>query len=189
VSQPAPQQSLDVELPSGVRLRALEQHPDERGVFTEVFRDEWDTGIDPVQWNLVTSEAGVLRGVHVHVRHWDYLIICRGHAVVGLRDLRSGTPTEGRTALLDCRGDSLTAITIPPGVAHGFLFLTPSTHLYAVSHTWHVDDEKACHWADPALGIEWPVSSAVVSPRDASAQPLAVLLEEIEPHQPFEQGQ
>jgi dTDP-4-dehydrorhamnose 3,5-epimerase len=186
-SQLAPQ-SLDVELPSGVRLRALGHHPDERGVFTEVFRDEWDTGIDPVQWNLVASEAGVLRGVHVHIRHWDYLIVCRGHALIGLRDLRSGVPTESLTALLDCRGDAMTAITIPPGVAHGFLFLTSSTHLYAVSRTWHVDDEKGCHWADPALEIGWPVSSAVVSPRDASARPLAALLEEIEPYQPFDQG-
>lgn len=65
-------------LPRGVALRPFTTHHDERGSFTEVFREEWDTGVRPVQWNAVSSEAGVLRGVHVHVRHDDYLILLRG---------------------------------------------------------------------------------------------------------------
>ncbi|MCH8346086.1 MAG: dTDP-4-dehydrorhamnose 3,5-epimerase family protein, partial [Chloroflexi bacterium] len=73
-----------IELPAGVHLRPLQANEDDRGVFTEVFRKVWDTGVDPVQWNFVTSRAGVLRGVHVHVRHDDYLILVKGRASVGL---------------------------------------------------------------------------------------------------------
>src|SRR3972149_836293 len=82
-------------LPAGVRLLPLEMNRDDRGVFTEVFRRSWDIGVEPVQWNFVTSQAGVLRGVHVHVRHVDYLIVLEGRASIGLRDLRRGSPPEG----------------------------------------------------------------------------------------------
>src|SRR3990170_6547130 len=82
-------------LPAGVRLLPLEMNRDDRGVFTEVFRRSWDIGMEPVQWNFVTSQAGVLRGVHVHVRHVDYLIVLEGRASIGLRDLRPRPPPRG----------------------------------------------------------------------------------------------
>jgi dTDP-4-dehydrorhamnose 3,5-epimerase len=172
-------------LAHGVRVRRLEMHRDPRGVFTEIFRAAWDTGIAPVQWNAVGSEAGVLRGVHVHLRHDDYLILVSGRACIGLRDLRRGSPTEGATALMELAGSDLTALTIPRGVAHGFYFHEPSVHIYSVSEYWSLEDELACHWADPALEIPWPVSSARLSDRDAAAAPLAQLLTELEPWQPL----
>src|SRR5262249_50281289 len=109
-------------LPLGVALRPLTMHPDDPGIFPEGFRELWDTGGAPVQWNFVRSEAEVLRGVHVHHVHSDYLIILHGRASIGLRDLRRGSPTEGAVALVEMRGDDLKGLTIPPGVAHGFYF-------------------------------------------------------------------
>jgi dTDP-4-dehydrorhamnose 3,5-epimerase len=53
-------------LPAGVELRLLEPHADERGVFTELFRDSWDIGVTPAQWNVVRSQQNVLRGIHAH---------------------------------------------------------------------------------------------------------------------------
>jgi dTDP-4-dehydrorhamnose 3,5-epimerase len=174
-----------VKLPSGVLLTDLAMHGDSRGVFTEAFRMEWSTGIQPVQWNVVSSRSGVLRGVHVHPSHDDYLIVISGTATVGLRDLRRGTDTTGLAATVDLSGDNLRAITIPHGVAHGFLFHESSTHLYAVSRYWDTSDELACFWGDEELGIDWPVEPSLVSERDASAQSLKSLLNEIEQYQPF----
>jgi dTDP-4-dehydrorhamnose 3,5-epimerase len=57
------------QLPDGVVCRNLVVHRDDRGWISEIFRQEWPTGVAPVQWNAVRSMAGVLRGVHVHVRH------------------------------------------------------------------------------------------------------------------------
>ncbi len=163
------------DLPAGVELRELRANGDERGVFTELFRREWDLFVDPVQWNIVHSEAGVLRGVHVHPVHDDYLTVVSGTAVVGLRDLRPDSPTAERTALVELRGRTPTSIAIPHGVAHGFLFLAASTHCYAVSHPWHPADELGCRWDDPELGIPWPRRPALVSERDSSAPTLAQL--------------
>jgi dTDP-4-dehydrorhamnose 3,5-epimerase len=178
-------ENLFMNLPDGVALRPLDMNRDPRGSFTEVFREEWDTGISPVQWNIVSSEVGTLRGVHVHIRHDDYLTTLRGQASVGLRDLRRGSPTEGMSALVELAEDPLTALLIPHGVAHGFYFAEPSLHLYGVTKYWDVGDELACHWADPQLEIPWPAVPTLVSERDSTAPSLAELLDELEPLQPF----
>jgi dTDP-4-dehydrorhamnose 3,5-epimerase len=174
-----------LQLPAGTLVRRLEAHADERGVFTELYRLEWGAGIEPVQWNAVRSEAGVLRGTHVHIRHDDYLTVPFGRASVGLRDLRSGSPTEGLSALVELSAERPAALAIPHGVLHGFYFHEPSLHVYAVSEYWDPTDELGCHWADSELEIPWPASSARVSERDERAQPLRALLAELEPSQPI----
>lgn len=168
-------------LPLGVSLRSLQTHHDQRGSLTEVFRASWRTGIDAVQWNYVESARAVLRGVHVHIKHSDYLILLTGHATFGLRDLRQGSTTEGLTALIEMHGSAPHALTIPPGVAHGFYFHEPSTHIYGVSEFWDQHDELGCHWADPELKIKWPNASPVISARDAELPSLQVLIESL-PH-------
>jgi dTDP-4-dehydrorhamnose 3,5-epimerase len=168
-------------LPLGVSLRSLQTHHDERGSLTELFRGSWGTGIDAVQWNYVESEGAVLRGVHVHIKHSDYLILLRGHATIGLRDLRHDSTTEGLTALIEMHGNDRHALTIPPGVAHGFYFHEPSTHIYGVSDFWDAQDELGCHWADPALELNWPNAAPVISARDAGLPSLRELVESL-PH-------
>lgn len=168
-------------LPAGVRFERLRTSVDSRGAFTEVFRASWPSGVTPVQWNAVFSEAGVLRGVHVHVFHSDYLMVLKGRASIGLRDLRPQSPTEGKAALLELSGDNLTALTIPTGVAHGFYFHEPALHLYAVSSYWDPADELGCHWSDPALEIAWPVTSPIISERDAGLPPLREIVSLIPP--------
>ena len=162
-------------LPEGVLLRPLTMHSDERGCFTEIFRNEWPTGMHPVQWNLVTSEPGVLRGVHVHVHHDDYLAVAQGTVVVGLHDMRPDSPTFGLGTTVSLNGDSLAGLVIPHGVAHGFFFPGPALYVYAVSVYWDQADELGCQWADPDLGIVWPVQQATLSERDAGADSFADL--------------
>ncbi len=170
---------------NGVLVYSLQTHRDDRGNFTEAFRSEWGVGIDPVQWNVVTSEKGTLRGVHVHPRHTDLLVVVMGHATIGLHDLRANSVTEGRSTTVDLSGDNMSALVIPPGVAHGFLFHKLSLTVYAVSEYWDTSDELAVHWADPGLGINWPFSPTRVSARDASAGTLAEVVAELSPHQPI----
>ena len=162
---------------AGVERIHLESRADAAGVSTRLFHREWQLGIHPVQWNVVRSEADVLRGVHVHVVHEDYFVLLRGQMLLGLRDLRPGAPTEDNTAVLELKADRLEAIRIPPGVAHGFYFIRSSLHLYSVSHYWNLADELGCHWADPELRLDWPVREPRLSPRDASAGSLRDLVD------------
>jgi dTDP-4-dehydrorhamnose 3,5-epimerase len=168
--------AVSVLLPAGVGVRRLATHSDDRGEFTELFRDEWGTGVAPVQWNFVRSEADVVRGVHCHPRHADALIVVAGMMRLGLRDLRPEAPTAGVSCTLDLEADAMQLVTIPPGVAHGFYFPVQSMHVYAVDHAWDPADELGCRWHDPALELDWRIERPVrISARDEALGSLAEL--------------
>ena len=167
--------AVGTELPNGVLIRSLTAHRDARGSFTELFRSEWRLGPVPVQWNVVHSAPGVLRGVHVHPEHDDYLVVVSGRAHVGLCDLRDGAEIPRHRTTVELFGDDPKCIVIPHGVAHGFLFGETSVHIYAVTNYWSTDDELGCRFDDPVLGIDWPYAPTELSPRDASLPTLAEL--------------
>lgn len=171
-------------VPDGVSIVPLVTHRDTRGELTEVFRRSWHGAVDPVQWNVVRSDAGVLRGVHCHVDHWDWLILASGACSFGLADLRRGSPTERLAVTVEARGQAPFALVIPPGVAHGFLFTEPSVHVYGVTHYWNLADELGCRFDDPELGIPWPTRHVTLSPRDEALPPLRDLLPHVPPWRP-----
>ncbi|WP_163999251.1 dTDP-4-dehydrorhamnose 3,5-epimerase family protein [Pyxidicoccus caerfyrddinensis] len=170
-----PKTRLPPGLPSGVFLHPLTTHRDSRGGFTEVFRESWGVGVRPVQWNVLQSGPGVLRGVHVHAVHDDYLLVLQGRASIGLCDLRKDADPERRSALVELTGEDLAALVIPHGVAHGFYIHGPTVMLLGVSHDFDPADELGVRWDDPELGIPWPVDRAVLSPRDAALPSLREL--------------
>jgi dTDP-4-dehydrorhamnose 3,5-epimerase len=180
----APGSPAAEELLAGTLLRALTTHRDARGTITEFYRREWNTGPQPVQWTVTSSDSGVLRGVHVHLRHHDHLAVLHGHCTVGLRDLRAGSPSAERALRFELRDDQALLLTIPPGVAHGFYFHVPTLYVLGLTAYYDVDDELGCHWRDPALGIDWPVNEARLSDRDAAMPPLQALMARIPPWTP-----
>jgi dTDP-4-dehydrorhamnose 3,5-epimerase len=175
----------ELTLPTGVRLHGLQSHLDERGSFTEIFREEWTEGIEPIQWNFVRSAAGSMRGVHVHVVHDDVVIALEGRMTLGLRDVRESSPTAGTGVALEILGSALTVAVVPHGVVHGFLFHEPTTLLVGVTRYFDPADDLECLWSDPELQIPWPTTPTLISVRDRSAAPLSALLERIRPWQPF----
>jgi len=175
---------MDLALPEGVSLFPLKMHPDSRGILTEVYRESWLGSIHPLQWSVISSDRNVLRGVHVHRKHTDYLLHIRGSALLALRDLRNGSPTEGLVSLLEATESKLEVILIPPGVAHGIYFREPSTQILAVTEYWNPADEVGCHYADPALKIPWPGNAPILSERDRGSPPLSEILDQIPPWRP-----
>ena len=154
-------------LPDGVKLMPLKMHQDDRGDFTEVYREEWMGVQEPmIQWNVVNTRANTIRGVHVHSDHVDYLICVSGHTSVGLADMRRGSPTEGLATRLEMCGDSLGGLVIPQGVAHGFYFHEDSMHVYGVSSYYDTGDFLGCKWNDPEMGIPWTCRDPWISDRD-----------------------
>lgn len=163
-------------LPVGVRIAPLSAHHDERGVFTELYREEWGFGPKPLQWNVAHSVANVLRGVHTHGDHYDYLVTVAGSMLLGLRDSRAGSATFGRVAMMRLEGSDPHLVVIPPGVSHGFYFSEPSTHIYGVSAYFVRPEEAICRWDDPGLGFDWPCTAPGLSPKDAKAGTYADML-------------
>jgi dTDP-4-dehydrorhamnose 3,5-epimerase len=168
----------------GVRLWPVVMNRDARGHLTEVFRTDWVTRIQPAQWVVVASDAGVLRGMDLHVRHDEFEVVL-GDAVLGLRDVRRGSPTAGVVEQHEFSRDQLRAVTIPRGVVHGFYFQSDSVLFAASTQTYDPADQLDCAWDDPELGLDWPEQPRIVSEQDAGVRPFAALLEQIEPAQPL----
>ena len=154
---------------AGVRVISLKPRRDERGSFTELLRVSWHDSPAAVQWNCVTSEANVLRGVHVHLTHWDYFFLLSGEMLFGMHDMRPASPTYRRSAMLKLKGEEPLSLCVPPGVAHGFYASRPSLHVYSVSTYFETQDELGCLWDCPELGLEWPCTRPRLSVRDAAA--------------------
>lgn len=186
------ERSLPSTLP-GVTWGSIRRFGDRRGSFRELWRaSEWSpldaaaAGLPDarfVQANLSTSDAGVLRGLHLHRRQLDHWIVASGRAFVALVDVRPLLAGSGPRALVETRelpADG--SVTIPVGVAHGFLALEPLELVYFVTHEYDGSDELGFAWDDPAVGVAWPQVEGtpggrpVLSDRDLSNPSLAELV-------------
>lgn len=161
-------------LPAGVVRCALTTYPDDRGDFTEIFRQHWHDSPPPVQWNLSRNRPNVLRGMHVHARHWDYLCVTDGEMTVGLHDLRA-TGAGARSAIVQLSADRLEMLVIPAGVAHGFYSTRGSTYVIGASSYYDPSDHRRCRWDCPELGLAWPCDRPELSPADRDAPDYAAL--------------
>ena len=177
----------------GVSYGKLAGHGDRRGSFMEIWRasafgslTEEMAGLPDarfVQANLSTSAQGVLRGLHYHRRQLDYWIVVGGRALVALVDVRPVTADPAAHALIELRELGVgETVTIPTGVAHGFLALEPLQLMYLVSNEYDGSDELGFAWDDPAVGVPWPAVTGtpdgrpILSDRDLSNPTLAELV-------------
>lgn len=165
----------------GVWTRKNQAHEDERGSFAELWRASLTQmlGSAPmVQSNLSRSLAGVLRGMHFHLRQADLWLMVDGEAAAVATDLRPALAGGSAVSqVFEMRpGD---ALYIPPRVAHGFLARTDMTLVYLVSHEYDGTDEYGFAWNDPDARIDWPTAPTIVSARDRYNPSLREVIERL----------
>jgi len=153
---------------------------DERGFFSEVWRDEWlpDAGVNVrfVQDNhSFSNRRGVLRGLHYQLAPaaQDKLVrVAKGSIFDVAVDVRAGSSTFGQWAGVILSSELWNQLFIPQGFAHGFVALEDNTEvLYKASAFYSPALERSVRFDDPAIGINWPVgaSELLVSEKDAAA--------------------
>jgi dTDP-4-dehydrorhamnose 3,5-epimerase len=83
-------------------------------------------------------------------------------------DLRRNSPTYlHHIGLRLDSGAQGSALLIPRGVAHGFITLTPDALVsYMVDQDYAAQSASGARWDDPAFGIAWPATPAVIGARD-----------------------
>jgi dTDP-4-dehydrorhamnose 3,5-epimerase len=178
----------------GVRWSSIARHADARGSFRELWQASGGFDLDPrwtgvtdarfVQANLSTSAAGVLRGLHYHRRQLDHWIVASGRGVVALVDVRPAAAGAGPAVVETRELAADSTVTIPIGVAHGFLALEPLELIYLVTNEYDGTDELGFAWDDPAVGVPWPACPTsdgrpILSERDQANPSLAGLLERL----------
>lgn len=168
---------------SGVRLIRAKRHLDPRGYFAETYvrRDFALAGIGQefIQDNQSGSSArGTVRGLHFQIPPFaqaKLVRVLRGRILDVVVDLRRSSPSYGRHLSIELGADTGDNLYVPKGFAHGFCTLVADTEvLYKVDAVYSAEHDRGVNWADPALGIAWPVSEAdaVLSAKDAALPPL-----------------
>lgn len=151
-----------------IKIFSLTPFVDSRGQFMETFRKEWFpvTTWDNIQMNFSMSNAGVLRGLHYHLKQVDYWTVARGQIQVGLYDTRPNSTTHKKTQMIEMNQDSNTGLLIPVGVAHGFFAREDTILVYLTNQYYAANDEFGIAWNDPDVGMDWGCDDPVISDRD-----------------------
>lgn len=142
----------------GVLLKSLVSHPDERGFFLELIRQN-----DPCfaegfgQLSHSKMYPGVVKAWHIHKTQVDWWYVPVGRLKVGLSDRRPDSPTYGKTLTLWLGEDYAPAVLkIPPGVAHGCKVVGDTAHLfYVTSRIYDPAEEGRIAYDDAQIGYDW----------------------------------
>lgn len=148
---------------------------DERGSFMEAYRysDFAAFGITErfVQVNHSRSKKGVLRGLHYQnppKAQGKLVRAVAGEIFDVAVDIRKGSPTFGKWVGMRLSARNNRTLYIPPGFAHGFCVLSKEAEvLYMTTEEYAPECEAGIIWNDPDIGIDWPIKTPILSPKDA----------------------
>lgn len=160
---------------SDVILVEPQIYSDNRGSFHESYHFERyvQDGIPArfVQDNISHSRRGVLRGLHYQLGNPQakLVIAVQGEIFDVALDIRSGSPSFGKWVGTVLSSENYCQAFIPEGFAHGFCVLSETaTVLYKCTDYYAPAQERGIRWNDPELGIEWPVTDPILSPKDST---------------------
>ena len=168
-----------LEIPD-VLLIQTPRHIDERGYFSETYRQSAFTGINAefVQDNFVRSDHRVLRGLHFQLppkAQGKLVRVVRGKIFDVAVDLRVGSNTFSQWVGIQMTPDEAVQLWIPPGFAHGYIVLSESGAdvSYKVTQEYDPELDSGIKWDDPELAIRWPILDPILSHKDQGLPTLA----------------
>ena len=139
---------------NGIIVKQLKRIPDERGFFTEIFRNDWKELIENeeiAQANLSISYPGIVRAWHKHEKgQIDYFIVVKGALKICAYDDSSQELNE-----IISTGENLQIVKIPGYYWHGFKVVGNETAklVYLVNRLYDYSkpDELRKAWNDPSI--------------------------------------
>lgn len=156
-----------------------QQHADDRGIFLEAYtasalRQATGRELELAQINVSVSRKGVVRGVHAARTppgQAKYVQCLSGRILDVIVDIRTGSATFGKHAVVELNDESREAVFISEGLGHAFCVLSESaTVAYATSTLYNPDVEFGINPLDPELRLPWPGDlTLVLSPKDRDA--------------------
>ncbi|RGL38362.1 dTDP-4-dehydrorhamnose 3,5-epimerase [Paenibacillus polymyxa] len=163
------------EVLAGAKIIEPVVHGDHRGFFMESYNEQImkQHGINHVfiQDNQsLSAEASVIRGLHYQLNpkaQTKLIRVLSGAIYDVIVDIRKSSPTFGHWVGVILSEHNRRQLLVPKGFAHGFCTLVPNTQvLYKVDEYYSPENDRGILWNDPALGIDWPTSHAILSEKD-----------------------
>jgi dTDP-4-dehydrorhamnose 3,5-epimerase len=136
----------------GIKLIDLKKNPDERGLFAEIFRDDWENFLEGdkiVQANLSLNYPSIVRAWHKHERgQVDYFVVLKGAIKICAFDEKTKELDE-----ITLSDENLKIARIPGKYWHGTKSIGNEQLLliYFVNklYDYKNPDEKRRPWNDP----------------------------------------
>ena len=178
-----------------MKVTALEKLPDvklieprvfedSRGFFLETYQQEKyeasGINVEFVQDNLAFSDKNILRGLHYQIINPQGKLVyaVQGEIYDVAVDIRKGSPTFGVWEGFVLSADNKKQAYIPAGFAHGYFVVSATASvIYKCSDYYTPAGERGVIWNDPALAIDWPAKSPIISDKD-SVLPLLAQVDE-----------
>ena len=144
----------------GIKVSEITKHLDERGSFSEIFRQDWPNVIETddkiLQANLSYSHPGIIRAWHKHLRgQVDYFITIKGTIKICAYDDKEDSATRGQLDEIISTGDKLQCVRIPGFYYHGYKVMGKESALLVYLTTRLYDyknpDEPRIAWDDPSV--------------------------------------
>lgn len=169
-----------IDLPLGLKLFRPSVFADSRGFFLETYQQRAyaAAGVDItfVQDNHSRSTKGTLRGLHYqsHPGQAKLVRVGRGRIFDVAVDIRPDSPTFGSWHGVYLDDQEHAQLLVPVGFAHGFCVVSDIADvMYKVSAPYDPKTECGLKYDDPDVGVAWPISEPLLSPRDQQAESFA----------------
>lgn len=144
---------------TGVAVKDLVRHPDERGFFEEMIRvtdSFFAEGFGQISHSYMFP--GVVKAWHVHKMQVDWWYVVQGVIKVALYDTRehSKTHKELNEFTIGSKEGQNKIIKVPAGVAHGLKVMEgPADLVYVTSGIYSKGEEGRIPYDDPDIGYDW----------------------------------
>ncbi len=157
---------------NGVLIFDVKVHLDNRGQFIKFL--DCDQLLESGFGNLEEvffsrSKPGVVRGMHFQAgpsSNHKIIHVIAGQVFDVLLDLRPDSSTYLEMFSLELSDLNPKTLLIPPGVAHGFQALSPTTMIYISDKSFDTQFDLGVNVM--SLNIEWPHTITEISPKDLS---------------------
>jgi dTDP-4-dehydrorhamnose 3,5-epimerase len=170
---------VPLEIPA-VILVETSRFPDDRGVLLEGYKQSefaaHGIGERFVQDLYTRSKARVLRGLHYQKNpkaQGKTVTVLHGRIFDVAVDIRRRSPTYGKWVGVELSDEDQKTLYIPAGFAHGFCVLSAdATVAYKLTQEYAEGLDRGIIWNDRDVAIDWPISSPILSAKDAALPPL-----------------
>lgn len=152
---------------------------DHRGICFETYNYEafssYGLNYNFVQDNESVSKKGVLRGMHVNMKHpqGKLIRVLSGEILDVVIDLRKESKTYMSCFSICLSAQNYKQLYIPKGMGHGYLALQDSRVLFKVTTHYIPDDEIGFAWNSAAINIDWGIQEPIQNSRDKNSKDLS----------------